>query len=65
MVLTAWLRCRVYAYDSSFFGFKVWEFPKIGVPYFGYLIIRLLLFRHYLRVPYVRKLHLLYLRVKV
>ena len=22
-----------------------WEFPKIGVPYFGVLIIRILLFR--------------------
>ena len=29
-----------------------WEFPKIGVPYFGVLIIRILLFR----VPYFRKL---------
>ena len=23
----------------------IWEFPKIGVPYFGDLIIRILLFR--------------------
>ena len=23
----------------------IWEFPKIGVPYFGALIIRILLFR--------------------
>ena len=27
---------------------KMWEFPKIGVPYLGVLIIRILLFR----VPY-------------
>ena len=26
----------------------IWEFPKIGVPYFGVLIIRIILFR----VPY-------------
>ena len=25
--------------------FAMWEFPKIGVPYFGVLIIRILLFR--------------------
>ena len=24
---------------------NMWEFPKIGVPYFGALIIRILLFR--------------------
>ena len=23
----------------------IWEFPKIGVPYFGVLVIRILLFR--------------------
>ena len=26
-------------------GHPIWEFPKIGVPYFGVLIIRILLFR--------------------
>ena len=34
-----------------------WEFPKIGVPYSGVLIIRILLFiGYYIRVPYFRKL---------
>ena len=33
-----------------------WEFPKLGVPYFGVLIRRILLFRYYIRVPYFRKL---------
>ena len=26
-------------------GFSIWEFPKLGVPYFGVLIKRILLFR--------------------
>ena len=26
-------------------GLGIWEFPKIRVPYFGVLIIRILLFR--------------------
>ena len=26
-------------------GFSIWDFPKIWVPYFGVLIIRVLLFR--------------------
>ena len=25
-------------------GFRIWEFPKIKVPYFGALIVRILLF---------------------
>ena len=34
----------------------MWDFPKIGVPYFGVLITRILLFRVlYIRVPYFRK----------
>ena len=32
------------------------SFRKFGVPYFGVLIIRILLFRYYIRVPYFRKL---------
>ena len=35
----------------SFLSLIKWEFPKIGVPYFGVLIIRI-----YIRVPYFRKL---------
>ena len=31
--------CRMHAY------MRIWEFPKIRVPYFGVLIIRILLFR--------------------
>ena len=38
----------------------IWEFPKkIGVPYLGVLLTRILLFRviyYYIRVPYFRKL---------
>ena len=36
---------------------SVCEFPKImgTLPSFGVLIIRILLFRHYIRVPYFRK----------
>ena len=37
----------------------VWGFPKIGVPYFGVLIVRVLLFDYlgyHIRVPYFRKL---------
>ena len=33
----------------------IWEFPKIRAPYFGVLIIRTLLFRVLIRVPYNRK----------
>ena len=33
-----------------------WEFPKIGVPYFGVLKIRMLLLIYYIEVPYFRKL---------
>ena len=29
----------------------LWEFPKLGVPYFGVLIIRILLFRLLYEVP--------------
>ena len=32
------------------------SFRKLGVPYFGVLIIRIRLFRYYIRVPYFRKL---------
>ena len=33
---------------QGFLGLRaldIWEFPKLGVPYFGVLIIRILLFR--------------------
>ena len=29
----------------------MWEFPKIGVPYLGVLIRRILLLGYYIRVP--------------
>ena len=32
------------------------SFRKLGVPYLGVLILRILLFRYYIRVPYSRKL---------
>ena len=32
------------------------SFRKLGVPFFGVLIIRILLFRAYIKVPYFRKL---------
>ena len=32
------------------------SFRKLGVPYFGVLIIRILLFGYYIRVPYFRNL---------
>ena len=32
------------------------SFRKLGVPYFGVLIIRILLLENYIRVPYFRKL---------
>ena len=37
-------------------SFLIWEFSKIrGTSYFGVLIIRILLFRDYIGVPYFRK----------
>ena len=34
----------------------IWEFPKIGVPHFGVLIIGSYYLGYYIRVPYFRKL---------
>ena len=36
---------------------KIWEFPKLGLPYLGVLIIRLLLFRVLYWGPPVRLLN--------
>ena len=37
---------------------KKWEFPKIGVPYFGVLLIRILLFRVLYSVPLFSETHI-------
>ena len=40
------LECCDLRHFSAVVGiFGTWEFPKIGVPYFGVLIARILLFR--------------------
>ena len=43
--------------------FIIWEFPKIGDPYFGVVIIGILPFRVLHRVPHFRKLPYQYLEV--
>ena len=39
--------CSMFGWAPVFLsrGGFIWEFPKIGVPYLGVLIIRILLFR--------------------
>ena len=39
------LRVRMSCVGLKLFRHLIWEFPKMGVPYFGVLIIRILLFR--------------------
>ena len=39
------MRYNLFSSQRAFSAIATWEFPKIGVPYFGVLIIRILLFR--------------------
>ena len=43
--MTKWLRRRANPITEDSYKILIGEFPKIGVPYYGVLIIRILLFR--------------------